>query len=144
MTLLPQKMARDSAAALANVPIFFGLPKRHLEHIAKLATTKRYAEGAKMVLAGDRGESFFVVLEGTALVTAGRFTDVVLGPGDFFGEMALLDGLPRSATVTAESPVQVMIITRRKFMKLLRDEPLIGIAMLKTLTRRVRAASSSL
>ncbi len=56
--------------------------------------TKRYRQDAKMVIAGDRGESFFVVLEGNALVTAGDFIDVVLGPGDFFGEMALLDGYP--------------------------------------------------
>jgi len=64
----------------------------------------------------------------------------VIGPGDFFGEMALLDGYPRSATVTAESPVTVMIITRPKFLKLLESEPLIGMAMLKTLSQRVRTA----
>ena len=133
MTLLPQKMQRESAAALADVPIFAGLPKRHLEKIAKLAATKRYAQDAKMV-----------VLEGTALVTAGHFTDVVIGPGDFFGEMALLDGFPRSATVTSETPVTVMIVTRSKFMKLLETEPTIGIAMLKTLSLRVRAANLSM
>ncbi len=144
MTLLPQRMQRESAASLADVPIFAGLPKRHLEKIAKLAVTKRYDEDAKMVIAGDQGESFFVVLEGTALVTAGHFTDVVIGPGDFFGEMALLDGFPRSATVTAETPVQVMIVTRSKFMKLLESEPTIGIAMLKALSLRVRAANLSM
>jgi CRP/FNR family cyclic AMP-dependent transcriptional regulator len=143
VTLLPQKMARQSAAALAEVPIFAGLSKRHLEKVARIAVTKRYRQDAKMVIAGDRGESFFVVLEGTALVTAGDFIDVVLGPGDFFGEMALLDGYPRSATVTAESPVEVMIVTRRSFIKLLESEPTIAIAMLKTLTRRVRALSTA-
>jgi CRP-like cAMP-binding protein len=141
VTLLPQKMERQAAAALADVPIFAGLSTRHLEKIAKLAVTKRYAQDAKIVIAGDQGESFFVVLEGTALVTAGEFTAVVLGPGDFFGEMALLDGYPRSATVTAESRVEVMIVTRRSLIKLLESEPTIGIAMLKTMTRRVRAAS---
>ena len=141
MTLLPQKMARESVASLAAVPIFAGLPQRHLQKIAKLAVTKRYAQEAKMVIAGDQGESFFVMLEGTALVTAGQFTDVLLGPGDFFGEMALLDGFPRSATVTAETPVEVMIVTRAKFLKLLQSEPTIGIEMLKTLSRRVRAVS---
>ena len=143
MTLLPQQMQRESAAALADVPIFAGLPNSHLGKIAKLAVTKRYAQDAKMVIAGDQGESFFVILEGTALVTAGHFTDVVIGPGDFFGEMALLDGFPRSATVTAETPVTVMIVTRSKFMKLLETEPTIGIAMLKALSLRVRAANLS-
>ncbi len=141
MTLLPQKMERQAAAALADVPIFAGLSKRHLEKIAKIAVTKRYAQDAKMVIAGDQGESFFVLLEGTALVSAGDFTAVVLGAGDFFGEMALLDGFPRSATVTAESEVDVMIVTRRRFIKLLESEPTIGIAMLKALSRRVRSAS---
>ncbi len=139
-SLLPQKMGRESAAMLASVPLFFGLPKRHLEKIVKLAVTKHYVQDAKMVIAGDQGESFFVILDGQALVTAGAFTDVVIGPGDFFGEMALLDGYPRSATVTAESPVTVMIITRPKFLKLLESEPLIGMAMLKTLSQRVRTA----
>ena len=72
MTLLPQKMERQAAAALADVPIFAGLSKRHLEKIAKIAVTKRYAQDAKMVIAGDQGESFFVMLEGTALVSGGR------------------------------------------------------------------------
>jgi CRP/FNR family transcriptional regulator, cyclic AMP receptor protein len=142
-SLLPHKMARDSAVALAAVPIFAGLPKRQLERIVKVASAKRYDEGARMVVAGDRGESFFVMLEGTALVTGGASVDVVLGPGDFFGEMSLLDGAPRSATVTAESPVQVMILTRSRFTKLLQNEPSIGIAILKQLARRIRVAGSA-
>jgi CRP-like cAMP-binding protein len=142
VTPLSQKLAPQPAAGLAEVPIFAGLSKSHLDNIAKIAVTKRYVQDEQMVVAGDQGEWFFVMLEGIALVTAGEFTDVVLGPGDFFGEMALLDGFPRSATVTAESAaVEVMLVTRRRFIKLLESEPTIGIAMLKTMTRRVRAAS---
>ncbi len=96
-----------------------------------------------MVKAGDPGDAFYVVLEGTVAVrTGGR--KVVMGVGEFFGEMSLIDGAPRSASVVAESDeVLLMVIPRSAFMKLLESEPKITIAILGTLSQRIRVLQSA-
>jgi CRP-like cAMP-binding protein len=110
--------------------------------VAGLASTKRYGGGSALVKSGAPGESVFVILDGRAVVRAGA-RRVNLGIGDFFGEMSLLDGEPRSATVTAQTDVLVMMIPRRKFLKLLEKEPRIAIAVMTTLSRRVRALQAA-
>lgn len=139
---LPQKMSRGLVDVLAGVPLFAGLSRRHLTRIAGLASTKRYAGGSALVKSGAPGESVFVILDGRAGVRAGA-RRITLGIGDFFGEMSLLDGEPRSATVTAQTDVLVMMIPRRKFLKLLEKEPRIAIAVMATLSRRVRALQAA-
>ncbi len=96
-----------------------------------------------MVKAGDPGDAFYVVLEGTVAVrTGGR--KVVMGVGEFFGEMSLIDGAPRSASVVADSDeVLLMVIPRSAFMKLLESEPKITIAILGTLSQRIRVLQSA-
>jgi CRP/FNR family transcriptional regulator, cyclic AMP receptor protein len=139
---LPQKMSPGLVDALAGVSLFAGLSRRHLTRIAGLASSKRYAAGSALVKAGAPAESVFVILDGRALVRAGA-RRISLGIGDFFGEMSLLDDEPRSATVTAQTDVLVMMIPRRKFLKLLENEPRIAIAVMSTLSRRVRALQSA-
>jgi CRP/FNR family transcriptional regulator, cyclic AMP receptor protein len=134
---LPQKMSSGLVDALAGVPLFAGLSRRHLTRIAGLASSKRYAAGSALVKAGAPEDSVFVILDGRAVVRAGA-RRIGLGIGDFFGEMSLLDGEPRSATVTAPTDVLVMMIPTRKFLKLLANEPRIAIAVMSTLSRRVR------
>ncbi len=123
-------------------PLFASLSRRQLTKIAGLAASKRYAAGSALVKSGAPGESVFVVLDGQAVVRAGA-RRITLGAGDFFGEMSLLDGEPRSATVTARTDVLVMMIPRSKFLKLLEKEPRIAIAVMTTLSGRVRALQAA-
>lgn len=128
---------RETAALLAQVPLFAGLSRRHLGRVGSLATAKRRPANSPLVREGRPGDAFYVILSGSARVELpGR--QVPLEAGDFFGEMALLDGKPRSATVTAVTEVLVLMISRTKFVGLLEAEPKVAIAMMATLTRRLR------
>jgi CRP/FNR family transcriptional regulator, cyclic AMP receptor protein len=133
----PRQIDRETAALLAQVPLFAMLSRRHLARIGSLATAKRCAASSPLVRVGKPGDAFYVILSGTARVDLpGR--QIALEAGDFFGEMALLDGKPRSATVTAVTEVLVLMIARAKFLRLLEDEPKVALAMMATLTRRLR------
>lgn len=137
------RLAHDWLVTLEEVSLFAGLSKRHLRGIAKLARVRRFASGSRLVRAGDSGKSFFVLLDGTAKVVRGGGRPRRLGIGDYFGEMALLDGAPRSADVIAESDVLALTVDRSGFTKLLRAEPAIAQALLRTLAARLRAAETS-
>jgi CRP-like cAMP-binding protein len=139
----PNRVGHDWLATLADVPMFSGLSKRHLRHIAKLARIRRFASGSAIVRAGDSGRSFYVVLDGNAKVVRGGRTSRRLGAGDYFGEMALIDDAPRSADVVADGDVLTLTIDRAGFAKLLRAEPAIAQALLRTLAARVRAAETA-
>ena len=136
--------AHDWLNALEEVPLFEGLSKRHLRRVAKLAHVRRFAAGSTLVRAGDSGRSFFVLLDGTAKVVRRGARAHRLGIGDYFGEMALLDGAPRSADVVAESEVLALTIDRSGFSKLLSTEPMLSQSLLRTLAARLRAAESSI
>jgi len=96
-----------------------------------------------MVRAGDPGKSFYVLLDGSARVVRPGRRARRLGPGDYFGEMALLDSAPRSADVVADSDLLTLTIDRSGFLKLLRADPVMSEALLRTLAARLRAAESS-
>ena len=130
------------ADVLAELPLFAGLPARHLRKIASLAGQTRFAEGSEIVREGARGETFFLILDGRVRVQRSGVAPVELGQGDFFGEMALLDGGPRSATVVALTPVLAMRLSRRPFMRLLAAEPEVAAAMLRELAQRLREAQA--
>jgi CRP-like cAMP-binding protein len=136
----PNRVGHDWLATLAEVPLFQGLPKRHLRRIAKLARIRRFAAGATMVRTGDPGRSFYVLLDGRAKVIRVDGRSRRLGVGDYFGEMALLDDTPRSAAVVADGEVLALTIDRPGFTKLLRSEPALAQALLRTLAARLRAA----
>jgi len=136
-------VGHDWLDTLGEVPLFEGLPKRHLRRIAKLAHIRRFASGSVMVRAGDSGRSFYVLLDGNAKVVRTGARSRRLGPGDYFGEMALLDDAPRSADVSADGEVLALTIDRPGFTKLLRAEPAIAQALLRTLAARLRAAEKS-
>jgi CRP/FNR family transcriptional regulator, cyclic AMP receptor protein len=125
----------DWAEVLGAIPLFSRLTKRQLRGIAKHANVVDYSSGEVIVQAGEKGDSFNLVLEGRARVL-GRSR--VLRSGDFFGEMALVDGGPRSATITATSAVRVMKLPRRAFVRALKQDPQIGLAIMETLAGRVR------
>lgn len=122
---------------LAEIPLFEGLSRRHLEKVASVAVTKRFTANTPLVRQGQPATAFYVILDGRVRVEVpGR--PVELGAGDFFGEMALIDGEPRSATIVSLSDVYAMVIARPKFLKLLEAEPKIALAIMATQTRRMR------
>jgi monovalent cation:H+ antiporter, CPA1 family len=124
---------------LERVPLFSALSPRHLKRVGKLAEGKRFAKGATIVKAGTRGDAFYVILDGGAKVEMSSGRTRKLGEGDFFGELALLDGAPRAATVTATDTLTTARIGRAAFQKLLKDEPTIGLGLAYGLLTIVRA-----
>ena len=139
----PRQIDRETAALLSQVPLFATLSRRHLGRIGSIATAKRFPAQTPLVRVGKPGDAFYVILSGRARVDLpGR--KIALEAGDFFGEMALLDGKPRAATVTAVSEVLVLMIARAKFLRLLEDEPKVTLAMMATLTRRLRDTQAAM
>jgi CRP/FNR family cyclic AMP-dependent transcriptional regulator len=129
---------------IASVPLFESLSKRHVKKIAGLTSTARYHEGATVIREGDPGDSFFVTVEGQAKVVARGKTLARLIPGDHFGEISLLDGGPRSASVVAETPLTLLTISRSSFLKVVREDADLARAMLASLARMVRRVDRSL
>jgi CRP-like cAMP-binding protein len=133
---------REAIDLIASVPLFASLSRRHLGHVAGVATTKRYAPGSALALVGKPADAFFVILDGRVRVEApGR--PIELAAGDFLGEMALIDGEPRSATVVALADVFVLMVPRSKFLKLLESEPKLALAIMATLSGRLRAVQAA-
>ncbi len=127
----------EKVDVIKRVPLFAGCSKRELEQIAQIADEIDLAEGKEMTREGSRGREFFVLLEGEADVTKGGSGINKLGPGDFFGEIALISDSPRTATVTATSPVRALVITDRSFRRLLDEQPEIQRKVLVALAERL-------
>jgi CRP/FNR family transcriptional regulator, cyclic AMP receptor protein len=129
---------------LVEVPIFAGCSRRQLRAVARIAGVFDAPAGAVLTRTGDVGREFFLILDGAARVEVSPRKHVRLSPGDFFGEMSLLDGQPRSATVVAETSVRLLVINSRNFHSLLATVPELTRALLVTLSRRLRQAEKSL
>jgi voltage-gated potassium channel len=125
------------ANMLEAVPLFTGLPRSDLEDIVRLGQKVSFDAGVDVVQSGDPGDGMYVLLKGrTEVDVGGRFHR--LGPGDFFGEMALLGVKKRLATVKAVEPVEALKIPAAQFQDLLLDHPSLARAMMKTLVERLR------
>lgn len=134
---------------LRNVPIFADLDDVELEKIARLGTRKKYKKGNIIVLEQEMGAALFILVTGKVKVvrTDEEGREVILsifGPGEFFGEMSLLDGLSRSATVVAIAKSELMMIHRREFLDLLQEFPAVAISLLAELTMRLRKADAQI
>ena len=127
----------EKVELIKKVPLFAGGSKSELEQIAQIADEIDLREGKEMTQQGSRGREFFVLLEGEADVTKDGRSINKLGPGDFFGEIALVSDTPRTATVTATSPVRALVITDRAFKQLLDHSPEIAVGVLTALAERV-------
>lgn len=130
-------------AALGQVTMFEGLSKRSLARIDQLATVRHAAAGEKLMEQGEKGDHMMVVLEGHATVRRGKRKLGEVTPGQCVGEMALLDNEPRSATVVAEEPMQLLSIPGPAFRKLLPKVPRITDTVLATLSARLREANAA-
>ena len=138
------KPGRLWAEVLAEVPLFAGVSARHVRKIAALGSAVSFNTKTRIVSAGDPGDAFYVLLLGRAEVQRGRGRPrIEIGPGAYFGEMALLDGAPRSATVVAKSETICLLLSRKKFEKVLKDEPAVAYALLRTLAARLRELDAS-
>src|SRR5512132_3827005 len=124
---------------MKGVPLFSGCSKAELQKIAALADELDLAEGATLIREGERGREFIVIVDGTVTVTRGGKSLRDLGAGDFIGEIALVSDVPRTATVTATSPVRLLVITDRAFRGLLEEMPLIATKVLQSLGQRLHA-----
>lgn len=126
------------ADLLRGVPLFSGMTDRALEAVAKLGESVTFEAGDRMVTEGEPGDAFFVIVEGAAEVVAGGRAVSNLGPGDTLGEISLVDGRPRSATVTCTTPVRAIVIHRPGFERLMDDFPPVRLGVLMSLTERIR------
>ena len=126
---------------IKRVPLFANCSKRELQQIAGIADEIDLREGKVLTEQGKPGREFFVLLEGGAEVAKDGKRINRLGDGDFFGEIALVSRSPRTATVTATSPVRALVITDRSFRQLLDDSPQIQLKVLEALAERLAPAS---
>ena len=122
---------------LAEVPLFAGLPKKDLRRITMLATPLELPAGKELTREGAHGSEFFIVLEGEVEVRHGDHVIAKCGPGGYFGEIALLDDRPRTATVVAKTPVTIEVIGRREFSTLIKDVPELAEQLLTTMAKRL-------
>ena len=129
---------------LAQVPMFSACSKKDLQTIGKASDEVAVTAGKTLVQEGTAGHEFFLILDGTARVDVSARKRSRLGPGQYFGEMSLLDGGPRSASVVAETPLRLLVIKRRDFSTLLREATDLTQNLLVTLSHRVRHAEAGL
>jgi CRP/FNR family cyclic AMP-dependent transcriptional regulator len=134
------RLHRDAKIELLKrVPLFAGCSKSELQRIAALADELDLAEGATLIREGETGREFIVVADGSVRVTRGGKTIRELGSGDFIGEIALVADVPRTATVTAISPVRLLVVTDRAFRSVLEQMPSIATKVLQSLGERLHA-----
>ncbi|HYT52509.1 MAG TPA: cyclic nucleotide-binding domain-containing protein [Gaiellaceae bacterium] len=122
---------------IRKVPLFARCSRAELKEIALLADEIDLHEGKEMTREGAPGREFFVLLDGTADVKKNSRRVNTLGPGDFFGEIALVSREPRTATVIATSPVRALVITDRSFRRLLDDAPQVQTKVMEAMAERL-------
>jgi CRP/FNR family cyclic AMP-dependent transcriptional regulator len=131
---------RELISGLAAVPLFRACSKRDLEIVARHTEVVDVPAGAAVVEEGGKGDAFFFILTGEAVVSRRGRTVTRLGPGRFFGELALLDPAPRDATVVAASPLIVGVLAARVFRAIVRDVPALSERLLRGMAQRLREA----
>lgn len=123
---------------LRNVPLFHGLPDQALKRVLQIGKEVRHAAGAPILEEDHSGIGFHLILEGTASVLVGGAEVARFGPGDSFGEMSIIDGKPRSATVTAVDDVTTLAIASWDFEALMEQNPSVMRSLLVELSSRIR------
>lgn len=132
------RMSTSGAKALAQIPLFSHLSTRQLHKIQRGASEHRYEPDTLIVREGGRTATLFVVLEGTVKVVRDGRTISRRQPGEYFGEISLIDGRPRAASVIAETPVLCQVIEQDALRKLLMSDPEVSWALLQSFATRLR------
>jgi CRP-like cAMP-binding protein len=128
--------------ALKRAPLFEGLPKKDLVELARLTEDMEVPAGKVLTKEGETGREFFVIVDGEVEVRRRGKRVATDGPGDFFGEIALLEHVPRTATVTAKTPLRFFVLTSESFIGLLDQQPAVERKVLRALARRVLDANA--
>ena len=137
-------MAVKTSAAdqLANVPLFSSLSKKDLQRVAKASTEVPFEAGKTLVDQGRTGHEFFLILEGAAVVKRNTRRIAELGPGQYFGELAILDRGPRSASVVASTDMRCLVLGQREFLGILDSIPGMAHKILTLMAQRLREADT--
>jgi len=137
--LAKEKLERARIAKLLrSVPLFSGLETEDLKEIADIGREVAFEPGKTIVKQGEPGIGFLLILEGKAEVKRKGKAVATLGPGDFFGEMSVIDDKPRSADVVAIEPTKCLGVTAWAFTPMLRSNPSVAIGIIGELVRRLR------
>lgn len=134
---------KDVVQRLAKVPLFSDCSQRDLQTIARVVREIPHAAGTVIAREGEPGVGLFIILEGTAEVSIGGRKKTTLGPDEFFGEIALLDGGPRTATVSAKTDVRLLGLTEWVFRGLMHEHPSIALKTLQQMAGRLRVATKA-
>jgi CRP-like cAMP-binding protein len=129
---------------LAGVPLFAGLSKRQLQEVARGCTSRRWPSECCVVPENTKSQVCYIIVEGTVDVSRHGHTIAQLGPGEFFGEVALFDPGPRSASVTTTSEMTTIELSRQSFMSVAGDNAAILLRMLEGLAKRLRETTDKL
>ena len=128
----------NSGVRLAGIGIFSELSKRELKSVGRLMTELDVKEGATLTKQGEPGREFMIISAGTAKVEIDGQTVAHLASGDFLGELAVISGTPRTATVTATSAMVIEVLNRREFMSLLDESASLGRKVLVGAVKRLQ------
>jgi CRP-like cAMP-binding protein len=130
----------DPVESLSQVPLLAGIRRRELKRLVDRMSERTFAEGEVAVEEGRGGAGFWLIQEGSATVSIGGEIIRTLGPGDYFGEIALLDDGPRTATVTAGTDLRCLGMATWEFLPFVLEHPEVALTMLQALARRLREA----
>lgn len=141
-------MAQD-LKVLKSVPLFYDLEEKDLQRIAELMTVKTYGKDEMIIFEDDLGRNMFVIKDGRVKISgiSNEGEEAIFSifhEGDFFGELSIIDGLPRSATATAIDEVELWVLNRGDFLALLESYPQVAITLLKELAERLRRSDSQI
>jgi CRP-like cAMP-binding protein len=139
-------MAQSSSVIVEwvrQVPLFESCSQRELRAISGVVKEVSHPKGTMIAKEGDPGVGLFIIVDGEAEVTIGGKRMAILRRGDFFGEIALLDGGPRSATVTARTDMRLLGLTEWVFRGLIQEHPTIAVRTLESMAGRLRAATQA-
>ena len=127
--------------ALQRAPLFEGLSRDELEELAKRTDDLDFAAGKVLCKEGESGGEFYVIMEGEVDVTRGGEKLATSGGGEFFGEISLVEDVPRIATVTAATPIRCFVLTRGRFLDLLDHQPGVERKVMRALAKRLATVS---
>lgn len=144
----PYRVGMDPLSHLRKIPLFRDLPADQIDAIFRAVRERTLPPGTNVMEIGDAGHALFIILEGEVLVLStarsAEFELARLGPGDFFGEMALLNDRPRSATVRTASETRLLVLDQKDFREILLASPVSAVKLLETLSLRIRNADEQI
>lgn len=141
---LGRKEENEVVGMLQNVPIFSGMSKKELKAMAKSFVEKTYPVGKVIEAEGDKGVSFYLIIDGSVNVRKGDKSIAKLSKGQFFGELSLLDKQPRSATIETLEPTTCLIMTAWVWSGFLETQPRLAVPVMRELARRLRETDQKL